>query len=207
MQEEVKKIDQIAFKKDQVSYPDLVGSPIIGLPTFEDRLKYKAKTGQDIECRYICRDLRTMKSHCRAQYSQSNSQKRGRQKKGVQQDKMQEESQHCQRFFEFAQQKKYFQVSKQLEQSRQHRDSEPSNRRIERFAEEIAETMTEKRKERVIGNSSSRYLPNPQLEFVGWDKHLKRFKRSELLQMTESIEQENREDRTDKQKHKDRELA
>ena len=95
---------------------------------------------------------------------------------------MWEASQHCQRFFEFAQWKKYFQVSKQPEQDRQQGEL-----RVEKLLEELEGTIEEKRKQREIAGSSSRYLPNPWLDFVGWDEHLKGFKRSELLEMTVSI--------------------
>ena len=36
MQEEVKKMDQIAFDKDKVCYLNLADSPIAGLPIFKD---------------------------------------------------------------------------------------------------------------------------------------------------------------------------
>ena len=55
----------------------------------------------------------------------------------------------------------------QQEQYRQNRGSEASDRRIERLVEEIELALVEKRKKRVIRDSSSRYLPNPWLEFVG----------------------------------------
>ena len=99
-------------------------------------------------------------------------------------------------------------MSKQLEQNRQHGGgSKGCNKRIERLIEEMEESLVEKRKERVIGDSGSRYLPNPWLEFVGWDEHLKNFKRSELLQMIETEGQENGEERIEQQKQEDRELA
>lgn len=200
MQEEVKKIDQVAFEKSQVKYPDPADPPIPGLPIFEDGFRCK-------QCQYMCRHRTGIQDHCKEEHNWVNPQKRGRQKKEAQQEKMWEEGQQCQRFFEFAQWKKYFQVSRQPEQSRQQRGSEPNDRKLERLIEEMAETLTEKRKERVIGGSGSRYLPNPWLEFVGWDEHLKKFKRSELLQMTESEGDENREERTKEQKQEDRELV
>jgi len=200
MQEEVKRMDQVAFDKDQVKYPDPADSPIAGLPVFEDGFACK-------KCLYLCRHRTGIQSHCKEVHDWVNLQKRGRQKKDVQQEKIWEEGQHCQRFFEFAQWKKYFQVSKQPEQGREHRSSEANDEKIERLVEEMEESMVEKRKERVIGDSSSRYLPNPWLDFVGWDEHLKNFKRSELLQMTEGGGQEGREERTEEQKQEDRELA
>lgn len=95
MQTEVKKMDQIAFNKDQVRYPDPADLPIIGLPIFEDGLKCK-------QCLYLCRTRKGIQDHCKEEHDWVNPQKRGRQKKEVQQEKMWEEDQHCQRFFEFA---------------------------------------------------------------------------------------------------------
>jgi hypothetical protein len=106
-------------------------------------------------------DRTGIQRHCKEQHNYSNPQKRGRQKKGAEQDKMWEERQHCQRFFEFAQWKKYFRVSKQPEQDRQHEGGKISDAIMERFAEEIEESMAMKRKEREIEGSGSRYLPNP----------------------------------------------
>ena len=62
---------------------------------------------------------------------------------------------------------------------------------MERLVEEIEESIEKKRKEREIGGSSSRYLPNPWLDFVGLDEHLKKCKRLELLKMTELSKEKN----------------
>ena len=78
---------------------------------------------------------------------------------------------------------------------------------MERFLEEIEECLVEKGKEGELGDSSSRYLPNPWLEFVRWDEHLKKFKRSELLQLIESEAQEDREGRTEEQEQDERDLG
>jgi hypothetical protein len=178
IQEWVDKAEGIAFEKGQVLYPGVEEPPILGLPIFRDGFACK-------ECIYICRSKRGIQEHCKGQHGWINPQKRGRQEKRAEQDQTWEESQDCQRFFEFAQWKRYFQVSKQPEEDRQHRGTEISNAKMERLAEEIEESMAEKKRERKIEGSSSRYLPNPWLDFVGWDEHLKKFKRSELLEMTE----------------------
>ena len=209
MQEEVNKTDRIAQQKDQVKYPDLADLPILGLPIFKDGLKCKGKTIQDIECKYICRDLRTMKTHCRTEHNWKNPQRGGRdirKKRAIREGRLQERGQHYQKFFEFAQQKRYFQVSEQLEQGRQY-NVKNEDVDIERLVEELEESIVEKRKDREIEGSSSRYLPNLQLEYIGQDEHLKDFKRLELLQITEGRGQEGREERIEEQKQEDRELA
>ena len=202
IQEEVDQAEGIAFEKDQVLYPGLQEPPIPGLPVFKDGFACKA-------CIYICRSKRGIQEHCKDQHRWSNPQKRGRQKKGAEQDKMWKEGQHCQRFFEFAQWKRYFQVSNQLGQNRQYSNIGISNATMERFADEIEESMAQKRKEREIEGSSSRYLPNPWLDFVGWDEHLKKFRRSELLEMTEAREEkrpdhreQDREERAEEQEER-----
>lgn len=182
IQEELQKVEGIAFEKHQVYYLDPENLPILDLLVFKDSFQYK-------ECVYICRSKRGIQEHYRVQHRWLNQQKRGRQKIGQDQNKMQEEGQHYQRFFEFAQQKRYFQVSKQLEQDRQHGGAEISNTTIERLTEELKESIAKKRKEREIEGSSSRYLPNPQLDFVGQDEHLKKFKRLELLKIIEPSEE------------------
>ena len=70
MQEEVKKMDQIAFEKDQVSYPGPTDSPIAGLPIFEDGFACK-------KCLYLCRHRTGMQTHCKEEHNWVNTQKRG----------------------------------------------------------------------------------------------------------------------------------
>ena len=77
-------MDRIAYEKDRVSYPDQASSPIPGLPIFEDGFVCKA-------CSYICRHRTGMQSHCREEHGWINPQRKGRQKKGAQQDKVWEE--------------------------------------------------------------------------------------------------------------------
>ena len=104
-----------------------------------------------------------MQKHCKTEHNWKNTQKRGgdvRKKTVGGDNRMWEEGQHCQRFFEFAQWKRYFQVSKQLELDRQHGGAKISDATIERLAEELKESIAKKRKEREIKGSSSRYLPN-----------------------------------------------
>jgi hypothetical protein len=101
IQEEVLRAEGIAFVKHQVVYPDPEEPPIPGLPILKDRIVCK-------ECQYTCRHRTRIQRHYKEQHNYSNPQKKERQKKGAEQDKMWEESQHCQRVFEFAQWKKYF---------------------------------------------------------------------------------------------------
>jgi hypothetical protein len=200
----LQRLEGIAFEKHQVIYPEPKQTPIQGLPIYEDGFVCK-------ECQYTCRHRTGIQRHCKEQHNYSNPQKRGRQKKGAEQDKMWEESQHCQRFFEFAQWKKYFQVLKQSGQDRQCVGAEISDARMERLAEEIEESMMKKRKEREIQGNGSRYLPNPWLDFVGWDEHLKGFKRSEMLEMTEASKEKRQDgeeqEQEQEQEQEDRGLA
>ncbi|KAK6396870.1 hypothetical protein LTR81_025859 [Elasticomyces elasticus] len=61
------------------------------------------------------------------------------------------------------------------------------------MAEEVEQAMAEKRAEAEIGGNSSRYLANPWLGFVGWDDHLQKFRRADLLQTIEPSQEENPE--------------
>jgi hypothetical protein len=164
IQEEVQKAEGIVFEKHQVTYPDPEEPPILGLPIFEDGLVCQAQRTQGTQCRYVCRDVGTMQKHCKVEHNWENTQKRGgdsRKKTAGGNNKIWKEGQYCQRFFKFAQWKKYFQVSKQSRQDRQCGGVEISDATMERLAEEIEESMMKKRKEREIEGNSSRYLPNP----------------------------------------------
>jgi hypothetical protein len=81
----------------------------------------------------------------------------------------------------------------------QHEGAKVSDAIMDRFAEEIEENIAIKRKEREIEGSGSSYLPNLWLDFVGWDEHLKKFKRSELLEMTELSKEKDGGERAEEQ--------
>lgn len=136
MQQEVQRLEGVAFEKDQVCYPEKSDLPITGSLIFGDGLKCKAPRIQGVECQYTCRDLKTMQKHCREAYNWG-SQKRGdvRRKRAGGEGRMWEEGVHCQRIFEFAQRKRSFQVSQQLEHGSQPREGEANDGKMERLAE------------------------------------------------------------------------
>jgi hypothetical protein len=85
IQEEVDRAEGIAFEKHQVLYPGPQEPSIPGLPVFQDGFACK-------EYIYICRTKRGIQEHCKDQHRWLNPQKRGRQKRGAEEDKIWEES-------------------------------------------------------------------------------------------------------------------
>jgi hypothetical protein len=158
-----------------MTYPDPEKPAILGLPIFKDGLVCQAQRTQGTQCRYVCRDMSTMQKHCKVEHNWENTEKRGgnvRKKTAGGNNRIWKEGQHCQRFFEFAQWKKYFQVSNQQEWDMQHEGAKVSDAIMERFAEEIEESIAKKKREREIEGSGSRYLPNNYAWLILGQSHL-----------------------------------
>lgn len=193
LQQEAESNTHLAFQKDQVKYPDPHDLPIIGLPVWEDGFKCKAQIPSGTECSYICRSRRGIQQHCKEEHNWTNPRKRGRNSKRKDYEKdsfMWVEKQHCQRFFEFAQWKRYFKVEQRQQESRKESEQEALESKMDKLAQVLEDRMLESRLERNFRESSNRYLPNPWLEFVGWDRHLKAFAKTSLLEMIQLPELE-----------------
>lgn len=207
LQQEVESFSDIAFQKDQVKYPDPTDSPITGLPVYEDGFKCKAQTTPGIECSYICRSKRGIQQHCKEDHSWTNSRKRGRQaqaKDGTKDNYIWVANQHCQRFFEFAQWKRYFKVAQQQQGNREETQQKAHESKIDKLAQALEDKMLARRSERSFGETSNRYLPNPWLEFVGWDRHLKDFGKTSLLGMIQLPELKQKSESTKEERQNNR---
>jgi len=102
-------VQDIAYTKEVVQYPESTCIPVLGLPVYINGFQCTQEG-----CEYICQGLKNIQRHCRVEHQWVNSQKRGRQRREerehIQEQKPWREGVSYQRFFEYAQWKKFFEV-------------------------------------------------------------------------------------------------
>ncbi|KAK5109835.1 hypothetical protein LTR85_002040 [Meristemomyces frigidus] len=172
-----RNLNNVAQSADDVQYPNSGEAPIAGFPVYSNGMRCTAKES-GVQCTYTCRGKtpRTIQRHCKEQHGWKNRQKRGgnaRQKLVHSTNKMWQEGQDCQRFFEFGKWKKYFAVKVQPpQQERSVLDAEEREKRADAVIDKHLADIEAYRREQCIGGEGSRYTPMPWLDFTGWHRHL-----------------------------------
>lgn len=131
--------------------------------------------------------MQGIQKHCREEHGWTNKAGRGgnvRERSRNPPPRPWLDNQQCQRFFEYPKWKKYFRVETSVEAS-QMSTSDERNQRASQLGQDILDNyiqdIRDQEEQRRIEGSTSRYMPNPWLDFVGWEDHLKGFERRKLL--------------------------
>ena len=114
-----------------------------------------------------------------------NPHKRGGQRREereyVEEQKPWREGVSYQRFFEYAQWKRFFEVQTQVQET-----NDPDDQAItERAYEQAKREKNEQREKRQIEGAVNRFQPNAWLDFTGWDNHLAGFEKASMLSTIE----------------------
>ena len=197
----------VANRKEDIQYPSPQDVPVTGLPVHSDGLRCTAVTEQGSQCRYICRTMQGIQQHCKQQHGWGNRQKRGdpiakRQKHSP--NKMWQDGQHCQRFFEHPHWKTYFAVT--VLPPPQERSIVDIGEREKRADALIAKHMADVeayKRERPIGGEGSRYMPMAWLDFTGWHRHLGDFKMDVLRYVQPAADEKSTEEGMSKEANGD----
>lgn len=103
-------LEEVAHSKEEVVYPQANEGPIEGLAVYKDGLLCMGQRDGKA-CEYVCRTISGMQKHCRSEHGWVNERGRGGnvRKKGKQAlNRMWQDKQRCQRFFEYRQWQRYF---------------------------------------------------------------------------------------------------
>ena len=181
-------LGDVAHSVEDVQYPGVdIAQPVAGFAVYEDGMRCTARGGDGVRCRYVCRGKTPsgIQKHCNEQHRWVNRQKRGgnaRDKAVHSANKMWQEGQCCQRFFEFGKWKKYFPVMSPPT-LRQHSkaDVEERERRSEAIIDKHLADLEAHKRRRLIGGEGSRYTPMPWLDFTGWARHLGQFEAGSIV--------------------------
>ena len=150
--EYINRLDDVALDKDDIQYPQPSAQAIQGLPISRDGFQCIWQSALGERCDYVCQRLQHIHRHCREQHGWQNSQRSGRPtraaKEQAEANRMWEENVTYQRFFEYAQWKRYFRVQQVGEQAN------PADRSIiERgaeFLEQWQRASQEQKKKKII---------------------------------------------------------
>jgi len=201
IQEFVKTLDNVAYQKGDVVYPDPDSVPIPELPIYDNGLVCMSELGIN-QCGYICRSIETMQRHCKKTHNWVNSQKRGGNSRAKQQqpgNRLWIDKQHCQRFFKQGAWQQYFQV---MQEEGEEADPYPERSLViiekgKKMLDQQLEEVEEAKKRRLIEADGNRYVPNAWLKRTGWATHLAGLDREQLvtlLQLPDQDEQLGEED-------------
>ena len=185
----IQQLPNLAITQDQIQYPYQDSPPIPGLPVFKDGFECIWQIEAEEQCGYICQRVKHIQRHCTQKHGWQNNQKRGRATKEgreyAQANKKWKEGVTYQRFFEYAQWKKYFRV----QELGQEQEGQPISLRAEElvqrgeaFLEEWDREAREEKSKAVIGENSNRYQTTPWLDTIRWESHLKGFEKEAIVE-------------------------
>jgi len=171
-----KDIQDIAHAKEDIRYPEPTSAPVPVLPVYTEGFQC-TQAG----CQYICQGLKNIQRHYRVEHRWVNPQKRGRQRREererIEEQKPWREGVSYQRFFEYAQWKRFFEVQIQVQETNDPDDQILTERAYERAKRE----KSEQKQKRQIEGAANRFQPNAWLDFTGWDNHLAGFEKASIL--------------------------
>ena len=195
----VRELDNVAWTKDEVIYPQELVEVISGLPVFYDGFlcKWEGEDGTACPDAYICRTIRGIQEHCKEEHKWANCQKRGgnsRAKCRETVNKIWVADQDCQRFFVQGEWQRYFRVVQRREGTAQGFD--PVIKRGEAELDRRVKEIKEAREKREMEGNTNRFIANPWLEFTGCEEHVRKCVRQELIDSTQpAIREEPEEQR------------
>lgn len=191
-------LEAVAHSKEGVNYPQANEEPVEGLEVFNDGLQCMGQRDGK-PCGYVCRTAFGIQKHCRLEHGWMNERGRGGnvRKKGKQAlNRMWEDKQSCQRFFEYRQWQRYFVVS----QGRPDQEAEEvegegeetidADVGLREVLRESRAKVEEARQRQTVDGSFKRYVADPWLEFTGWHRHLEGFQWDDLLRFVERTARE-----------------
>ena len=161
IQESISRLEGIIIRYEDIRYPRADDKPIANLPVHKDglRCKYRIENDGRDECGYICTTLPGMTKHCREKHNWRSDRSKGGSKKQRMAEvpnKIWEEGIHCQRFFEFAKWKKYFQIKIEGVYNPDKEQEEQGKR----WAEGYRKEMERRGEGKVIEGLGGRYKAN-----------------------------------------------
>ena len=157
-----KDTQDVAHAKEDIRYPEPTSAPVPGLPVYTDGFQCTQEG-----CEYICQGLKHIQRHCRVVHQWVNPRKTSRPRKDeIEQQERQKpwrEGVSYQRFFEYAQWKRFFEVQSQVQET-----NDPDDQAItERAYEQAKREKNEQREKRQIKGAANRFQPNAWLDFTG----------------------------------------
>jgi hypothetical protein len=113
----VQKMLHLAWQPQDVMWPDPWDEPVEGLLVYSDAYRCLATNLNGTCCRKVLRNLRGIQNHCSEEHGWVNQQQRGGNtllKEKQSPNRLGQDSQRCQEFFQVGQWKGYFQVQSRL---------------------------------------------------------------------------------------------
>ena len=172
----IEQLPDLARSKQEIRYPISSSEAIPGLPIYRDGFQCI-----QTECKYICKGLKNIQRHCQSEHGWTSVKRKGRptkaQKKQLEEGKVWKEGISYQRFFEYAQWKRHFEVQVQREEEGNSNKKELTDKVLGEIRREVEEL----RRKETIGENNNRYQPNAWLDFTGWDNHLSIHNKESIL--------------------------
>lgn len=111
-------------------------------------------------------------------------------------NRMWDEGQSCQRFFEYRQWQQYFAVTQTSKgQEQEGNEATDAEARVRQLLEESRAKTEDARERQAVDGSFKRYVADPWLEFTGWHRHLQEFQWDDLLRFVEPTARERKQGR------------
>ena len=182
----IQQIEEVAWQKDDVQYPEPESRPIDGLPVYKDGYCCRATSAEDDErCRFVCQTSQTIQKHCREQHQWKNQQGRGghifnRRKQPA--NRLWEDGCVYQRFFVQGPWKRYFEVQRSNTMQQQQQQSNSIVERGLHTYEMMQQAIQQAREARTIQPNTSRSVVERWVHFTRWAVHLQGFRSEELIE-------------------------